>query len=120
MARFEIQPHWAKSFPRNPLEDWWLPRTVIDDDDETTIEELEQRVELIEAVAACMTDAVLDEVDQAVLETILVSQCSLRWAAEMTGIPKTTVARRRDGLLERLREYLETDPTVAHYLENNN
>ncbi len=119
MPRSEIQPHWAKSFPRNPLEDWWLPRTsgAGDLDDEPTPEEREA---LIEAVAACMNDAVIDELDQAVLETILVAQCSLRWAAEMTGIPKTTVARRRDGLLERLKECLETDPTVAEYLENHN
>ena len=118
MRRVDVQPHWAKSFPRNPLEDWWLPRTsgAGELDDEPTPEEREA---LMNAVATCIENSVLDEIDQAVLETILLAQCSLRWASDMTGIPKTTVARRRDGLIQRLKECLSNEPAVAEYLDRH-
>lgn len=76
----------------------------------TTDEELE------EAVARVVAFCCEDPVDLAVVESIFIANLSLRRAQAVTGIPKTTIARRRDVLKTRLSRTLGEEPSVQRRL----
>ncbi len=50
-----------------------------------------------------------DQVDQDVFDTLFIANLSLRVAENLTGIPKTTLARRRDLLKLRIAAVVSTD-----------
>jgi hypothetical protein len=76
-------------------------------------EELEEVIE--EALRECCEDPT----DLAVVESLFIANLSLRKAESLTGIPKTTIARRRDALKVRLGNYLLKEPSVQRRLVLN-
>jgi hypothetical protein len=76
----------------------------------TTDEDLE------EAVSEALRECCEDDIDQMVVESLFIANLSLRKAEDLTGIPKTTIARRRDGLRVRLGNYLKQEPSVQKRL----
>lgn len=93
---------------RDPLEGWWMPP------DERIVWTTD--AELEDAVSRVVTTCCEDEIDTAVVETIFIANLSLRKAQMLTGIPKTTIARRRDILKTRLSFLLEKEPSVQNRL----
>ena len=82
----------------------------------------DQRVELAvdeeleDAVAEALKHCCEDDIDRMVVEASFMASLSLRKAEQITGIPKTTIARRRDGLKVRLATYLKQEPSVQKRL----
>ena len=50
------------------------------------------------------------------LNAVLFERMSLRQIEYVMGIPKTTVARKRDKILDKLKTYLEDHPVIKEYL----
>ena len=50
------------------------------------------------------------------LNAVLFERMSLRQIEYVMGIPKTTVARKRDKILNKLKTCLENDPVIKEYL----
>ena len=73
-----------------------------------------QRLELRDVICDALDD--LDEQEQWIFDALFVRRLSLRELAAEIAMPKTTVARWRDRLLQRLRDKLETDPRIIEYL----
>ncbi len=92
-----------KVSPRDPTQEWWIPQTppeeIADD----------QRMESLNTFYAIAKTCIEDEVDQDVFDTLFIANLSLRVAATMTGIPKTTMARRRDLLKIRIADLVAGD-----------
>ena len=82
----------------------------------------DQRVELAvdeeleDAVAEALKHCCEDDIYLMVVEALFMASLSLRKAEQITGIPKTTIARRRDGLKVRLATYLKQEPSVQKRL----
>lgn len=92
-----------KVSPRDPTQEWWIPQIppqeIADD----------QRTESLNSFYAIAKTCIEDEIDQDVFDTLFIANLSLRVAATMTGIPKTTLARRRDLLKSRIAEVISGD-----------
>jgi len=124
----EYEDSKRKTFPRNPLEDWWqISREPFTDDTERAFYVSSKAVNFVHApeqtdleniVADVLESLALDEIDVAVFETVFLASCSLRLAQRLTGIPKTTIARRRDRLQQLLYEALSKNETIASRLAN--
>jgi len=107
------QPNSKRVTYHDPRTEWWLPsaKTRWAQEQAITVDkELESAVE--EILLKCCED----EIDRVVIDCIFVGDYSLRETEELSGIPKTTVARRRDGLKVRLANLLELEPTVQRRL----
>ena len=92
-----------KVSPRDPTQEWWIPQTPPQEiaDDQRT-----QSLNLFYAIAKTCIE---DDVDQDVFDTLFIANLSLRVAENLTGIPKTTLARRRDLLKFRIATVLNGD-----------
>ena len=71
---------------------------------------------LREAVANAV--AALPEEDEWVFNVLTVAGLSLRFVGLVLGVPKTTLARRRDAIYQQLMNDLETHPEVQKWLAN--
>ena len=83
---------------------------------ESTTPSLMETMALKEAVGAAI-DA-LDSEDKWIINALFVEQLSLRTAGRALGIPKTSLARRRDYIMEQLRESLSKSPDVMQWLRD--
>ena len=116
---------------RDPLEFAWLfdaaavrrdvgqPETAIQALQQTaphqkTRVSLEERYDLREAVVDAIESLEPDEVW--LINALLFERLSLRDAEYILGIPKTTVARKRDKVLAKLRQMLEDNPYVREHI----
>jgi DNA-directed RNA polymerase specialized sigma subunit len=77
-------------------------------------ESQEERIQLQDAVLDAFDQ--LDEWEIWLLNALLYERRSLREVERMLRIPKTTVARKRDYILRKLKRLLEKDPLVQEYL----
>ena len=81
---------------------------------QTTRVSLEERHDLREAVVAAIDSLEPEEVW--LLNALLFERLSLRDVEYVLGIPKTTVARKRDNILAKLRQTLEDNPYVREHI----
>lgn len=81
---------------------------------EEPADSLEERHGLREVVA----DAVdrLSEEDRWMIEMLCIAKLSLRFVGRILGVPKTSLARKRDRVLATLRADLVGDPLVREHL----
>ena len=77
-------------------------------------ESQEERIQLQDAVLDAFDE--LDEWEIWLLNALLYERRSLREVERMLGIPKTTVARKRDYILRKLKRALDKHPIVRDYL----
>ena len=77
---------------------------------------LMETMALKEAVGAAI-DA-LEPEDKWIFNALFVEELSLRTAGWILGIPKTSLARRRDYIMEQLRESLSKSPDVMQWLRD--
>lgn len=77
-------------------------------------ESQEERIQLQDAVLDAFDE--LDEWEIWLLNALLYERRSLREVERMLNIPKTTVARKRDYILRKLKRTLENHPVVREYL----
>ena len=77
-------------------------------------ESQEERIQLQEAVLDAFDE--LDEEEIWLLNALLFERLSLRQVERLTQLPKTTVARKRDYILRKLKRTLENHPVVREYL----
>jgi len=75
---------------------------------------LEERHDLREAVVAAIDSLEPEEVW--LINALLFERLSLRDVEYVLGIPKTTVARKRDNILAKLRQTLEDNPYVREHI----
>lgn len=75
----------------------------------------ETRLELRDVIVDALDD--LDEQEQWIFDSLFVRGMSLRQLSREINMPKTTITRWRDRLLQRLREKLESNPNILDYLE---
>ncbi len=75
----------------------------------------EEQIELQEVVLDALEE--LTDWEIWLINALLFERRSLREVQRMVGIPKTTVARKRDQILNRLREILTPNETVKNYLD---
>ena len=73
-----------------------------------------EQVELQEMVLNALN--VLEEWEQWLLNALLFEKMSLRQVEFVLGMPKTTVARKRDVILAKLKTHLENEPAIRRYL----
>ena len=86
----EYEDSKRKTFPRNPLEDWWqISREPFTDDTERAYYVSAKAVDFVQfreqtdleiVVANVLADLELDEIDIAIFETVFLASCSLRLA----------------------------------------
>ena len=82
----------------------------------------DQRVELAvdeeleDAVAEALKHCCEDDIDRMVVEALFMASLSLRKAEQITGIPKTTIARRRDAIYQKIGEGIKDHPLVQRKL----
>ena len=74
----------------------------------------QERLQLREVVASAMEQLTEEEIW--IINALLFERLSLREAGAILQIPKTTLARRRDKILRKLRKALENEPLVEDYL----
>ena len=114
-----------KEFPFDPLDLAW--KVVSPKQKQTEIEILqaaephaaleesqEERMQLQEAVLDAFDD--LDDEEIWLLNALLFERLSLRQVERLTQLPKTTVARKRDYILRKLKRALDKHPIVKDYL----
>ncbi len=77
-------------------------------------ESQEERIQLQEAVLDAFEE--LDEEEIWLLNALLFERLSLRQVERLTQLPKTTVARKRDYILRKLKRALEKHPIIRNYL----
>ena len=77
-----------------------------EDPEESVLEQLSLR----DAVADALDN--LEEDDRWIFDMLIVVRLSLRFVGRVIGMPKTTVARRRDRIIADLRQRLAADPVV--------
>ena len=77
-------------------------------------ESQEERIQLQEAVLDAFEE--LDDEEIWLLNALLFERLSLRQVERLTQLPKTTVARKRDYILRKLKRTLENHPVVREYL----
>ena len=83
---------------------------------ESTTPSLMETMALKEAVGAAI-DA-LEPEDKWIFNALFVEELSLRTAGWILGIPKTSLARRRDYIMEQLKESLSKSPDVMQWLKD--
>ena len=114
-----------KEFPFDPLDLAW--KVVSPKQKQTEIEILqaaephaaleesqEERMQLQEAVLDAFDD--LDDEEIWLLNALLFERLSLRQVERLTQLPKTTVARKRDYILRKLKRALNKRQIVKDYL----
>ena len=114
-----------KEFPFDPLDLAW--KVVSPKQKQTEIEILqaaephaaleesqEERIQLQEAVLDAFDD--LDDEEIWLLNALLFERLSLRQVERLTQLPKTTVARKRDYILRKLKRALNKRQIVKDYL----
>ena len=74
-------------------------------------------MELRDVIADALDE--LDEEDRWILDMLVVARLSLRFVGGILGIPKTTLARRRDRILDELKETLVENPVVSQRLNDD-
>jgi|TARA_Y100000310_G_scaffold192084_1_gene192048 hypothetical protein len=74
----------------------------------------EERVELQDLV--CDVFDKLSTYDRWLIDMLVNARLSLRFVAIVVGIPKTTLARRRDAIYDTMRKELADNETVKAYL----
>ena len=77
-------------------------------------ESLEERHQLRELVTQAVED--LPEDERWLIEVLYLARLSLRFVAQVTGIPKTSLARERDVILTKLRGRIRDHPLVKEKL----
>ena len=77
-------------------------------------ESQEERIQLQEAVLDAFDE--LDDEEIWLLNALLFERLSLRQVERLTQLPKTTVARKRDYILRKLKRALDKHPIVRDYL----
>ena len=80
------------------------------DPEESVLEQLALRESLADALDT------LEEDDRWLFDMLIVVRLSLRFVGRIIGMPKTTVARRRDKIIANLRDILADDPIVQERL----
>jgi DNA-directed RNA polymerase specialized sigma subunit len=103
-----------KEIPTDPTHLGWLQESLGATDERFSSEE---RAELHDLVLSVYDQ--LDERDLWMINALLFERLSLRTVQEVLGIPKTTVARKRDQILRKLGEELSKHPIVKEYLYEN-
>lgn len=78
--------------------------------EESVLEQLALREALADALDT------LDEDDRWLFDMLVVVRLSLRFVGRVIGMPKTTVARRRDKIIANLRQILSDDSVVQERL----
>jgi DNA-directed RNA polymerase specialized sigma24 family protein len=78
--------------------------------EESVLEQLALREALADALDT------LEEDDRWLFDMLIVVRLSLRFVGRVIGMPKTTVARRRDKIIADLRDILNDDPVVQERL----
>tara|TARA_B100001146_G_C16200103_1_gene443929 strand:+ start:2826 stop:3197 length:372 start_codon:yes stop_codon:yes gene_type:complete len=74
----------------------------------------DEQVELQEIVLNALNH--LEDWEQWLLNALLFEKMSLRQVEFVLGMPKTTVARKRDIVLDKLKTYLANEPVIRRYL----
>jgi hypothetical protein len=97
------EPRRKRVSPRDPSQEWWIPQAPAKEAKDSS-----RSVAMQNFYEVCKT-CIEDEIDQDVFDCILIANLSLRVAAAFTGIPKTTLARRRDLLRARIGETVRND-----------
>lgn len=77
----------------------------------------QERADLQEVVLDALET--LEPWEHWLLNALLFERMSLRQVEHVLGIPKTTVARKRDRILERLKQELSAHPLVREYLSDD-
>lgn len=77
----------------------------------------DERLELRDVIVDALDN--LTDQEQWIFDSLFVRRLSLRQLATEINMPKTTVARWRDRLLQRLREKLVNEPQIVNYLEGS-
>ena len=103
-----------KEIPTDPTHLGWLQESLGATGERFSSAE---RVELQDVVLNVYSQ--LDERDIWMINALLFERLSLRTVQEVLGIPKTTVARKRDQILHKLGEELSKHPLVKEYLYDN-
>tara|TARA_R100000152_G_C6772147_1_gene198909 strand:- start:1122 stop:1511 length:390 start_codon:yes stop_codon:yes gene_type:complete len=78
---------------------------------------LEEQHELRELLVSVLDE--LEPIELWMINALLFEKLSLREVQHILGIPKTTVARKRDKIFEKLRKKLENNPKIKEYLNGN-
>ncbi len=81
-----------------------------DEPEESIMEQLELRDALADALDS------LDEDERWIFDMLVVVRLSLRFVGRVVGIPKTTLARRRDKVIAKLQQQLLESPVVQNRL----
>jgi len=119
-----------KEILRDPIEFAWLfsqanlqfpkqPTTVSESllqalPNAEPIRSAEENYHLREVVVGALD--ILDEEELWILNALLFERLSLRQAGYILKIPKTTLARRRDKILQKLKQHLLKNTTIKDYL----
>jgi RNA polymerase sigma factor (sigma-70 family) len=119
-----------KEVLRDPIEFAWLfskanlqfpkqPRSVSESllqalPNAEPIRSAEENYHLREVVVGALD--ILNEEERWIVNALLFERLSLRQAGYVLGIPKTTLARRRDKILEKLKQHLLKQTTIKEYL----
>jgi hypothetical protein len=77
-------------------------------------ESVEEMAPLREAITSAVDNLLPGE--RWLFEMLINTRLSLRFVAIVVGIPKTTLARRRDAIITKLAEQLETNPIIVERL----
>lgn len=100
----------SRLYLRDPTQEWWIPQPLPPDEWSKKLTEAYEKFEEI------VTDCCFDSTDAAAVQTLMIANCSLRIASMYTGIPKTTLARRRDVMIERVTEKVVADAELYETL----
>lgn len=107
--------HWLTSkarTPRQPANEYQalMEAPFGEEPEESIVESHRLREVLADAVDT------LPPSDRWLFEVLFYARLSLRFVARVLEVPKTTLARRRDALLARLRIHLEDNPVINERL----
>ena len=103
-----------KEIPTDSIHLGWLQESLGSTDERISSED---RAELRDLVMNVYDK--LEEKDLWIMNALLFERLSLRDIQFVLGIPKTTVARKRDQILRKLGEELSKHPLVKEYLYEN-
>jgi DNA-directed RNA polymerase specialized sigma subunit len=85
----------------------------LDEPEESVLEQLLLREALADALDS------LEEDDRWIFDMLIVVRLSLRFVGRVIGIPKTTLARRRDRIIADLQEQLFDNPVVKERVDKH-
>jgi len=122
-----------RELPTDAIDDWWVEanNAVHTHRDATELEKMmqeapgqERPLPSLEATAAlreALADAIeeLSPEEQFIIERLLIEGLSLRHTGWMMSIPKTTLARIRDKVRERLMSKIVDYEHIRHWIEPN-